>query len=75
MATDERSMRSRRNVPEGGCMNRPLPSREIAEIEDQIRAYHPDLQGLCLALADWSAELRMLIVEREKLPGTDGDWK
>ena len=21
---------------------------------------HPDLQGLCLALADWSAELRLL---------------
>src|ERR1017187_8929907 len=33
---------------------------EIAAIEGQIRAAHPDLQGLCLALADWSAELRLL---------------
>jgi len=24
-----------------------------------MRAGHPDLQGLCLALADWSAELRL----------------
>ena len=34
--------------------------REIAEIEASIRAGHPDVQGLCLALADWSAELRIL---------------
>ena len=33
---------------------------EIAAVEAQIRAGHPDLQGLCLALADWSAELRLL---------------
>jgi hypothetical protein len=33
---------------------------EIAAIEAQIRAGHPDLQGLCLALADWHAELRLL---------------
>jgi len=33
---------------------------EIAAIEDQHRAGHTDLQGLCLALADWSAELRIL---------------
>ena len=32
-------------------------------MESQIRAGHPDLQGLCLALADWSAELRL--IERE----------
>ena len=37
--------------------------REIAAIEEQLRAGHPDLQGLCLALADWSAELR--IIERD----------
>jgi hypothetical protein len=34
--------------------------REIAAIEEQLRAGHPDVQGLCLALADWSAELRIL---------------
>jgi hypothetical protein len=31
------------------------------------------LQGLCLALADWSEELRTLIVEREKSTGRDPD--
>jgi hypothetical protein len=34
--------------------------REIAAIEAQILAGNPDLQGLCLALSDWSAELRLL---------------
>ena len=29
-------------------------------IETQILAGNPDLQGLCLALSDWSAELRIL---------------
>jgi hypothetical protein len=43
--------------------------REIAAIEAQLRAGHSDLQGLCLALADWSAELRILLEEREKPPG------
>jgi hypothetical protein len=33
---------------------------EIAAIETQIRSGHPDLPGLCLALADWSWELRLL---------------
>jgi len=33
--------------------------REIAAIEAQILAGNPDLQGLCLALSDWSAELRL----------------
>jgi len=34
--------------------------REIAEIEAVILSGHPDLNGLCLALSDWSAELRIL---------------
>jgi hypothetical protein len=25
-----------------------------------LRAGYPDVEGLCLALADWSAELRIL---------------
>lgn len=33
---------------------------EIAEIERLLRAGHPDLSGLLLALHDWSAELRIL---------------
>jgi hypothetical protein len=40
--------------------------REIAAIENQLRAGHRDLQGLCLALADWSAELRILEGERRQ---------
>jgi hypothetical protein len=35
------------------------------EIESQIRTGHIDLQGLCLALFDWSAELRLLEKEAE----------
>jgi hypothetical protein len=33
---------------------------EIAECERLLRDGHPDLQGLCLALADWNAELRLI---------------
>jgi hypothetical protein len=38
----------------------------LAAIEAEIRAGNPDVEGLCLALSDWSAELRIL----EALP-----WK
>ncbi len=34
--------------------------REIAAIERELLAGNPDLPGLCLALSDWSAELRTL---------------
>jgi hypothetical protein len=34
--------------------------REIAAIQAEILAGNADLQGLCLALRDWSAELRIL---------------
>jgi hypothetical protein len=44
---------------------------EIAAIEEQLRTDHPDLQGLCLALADWSEELRIIEAEREKPPGSN----
>jgi len=42
--------------------------REIAAIENRLRAGHPDVQGLCLALADWSWELRILEAERQEKP-------
>ena len=29
-------------------------------MEAQLLAGHPDIEGLCLALADWSGELRQL---------------
>jgi len=41
--------------------------REIAEIEGLLRSGHPDVEGLCLALADWSAELRLLEEERRRV--------
>jgi hypothetical protein len=34
--------------------------REIAAIEAELLAGNSDVQGLCLALSDWSAELRIL---------------
>jgi hypothetical protein len=37
--------------------------REIAAIETEILAGDPELPGLCLAMRDWFAELRIL--ERE----------
>jgi hypothetical protein len=45
--------------------------REIAAIEAEILAGNPDVEGLCLALSDWSVELRILEAEqrREKPPG------
>ena len=35
-----------------------------AAAEAQIRGGHPDLEGLCLALSDWCAELRLLQASR-----------
>lgn len=34
--------------------------REIAEAEAQLRAGHPDIEGLCRALIDWNVERRIL---------------
>lgn len=42
-------------------MNKPMPARDRG---GRIRAGHADLQWLCLALSDWSAELRLLEKER-----------
>ena len=49
--------------------------REIAAIEGLIRSGHPDLQGLCLGLMDWSAELRLIEQEmglRTRKPAAAG---
>jgi hypothetical protein len=40
--------------------------REIAAIEAEIRAGNPDLPGLCLALRDWHAELRIIQNEERR---------
>ena len=34
--------------------------REITDLESKLRAGHPEVEGLCLALRDWSTELRIL---------------
>jgi hypothetical protein len=34
--------------------------REIAAMRAELLAGNPDVEGLCLALADWGAELRIL---------------
>jgi hypothetical protein len=41
---------------------------EIAAIEALLLAGHPDIEGLCVALSDWSAELRILEAEAEPPP-------
>ncbi len=38
---------------------------EIADIELSLRDGDPDLEGLCLALADWSQELRLIQQEMD----------
>jgi len=40
-------------------------------IKAELLAGNPDVEGLCQALSDWSAELRILEAEqrREKPPG------
>ena len=43
--------------------------REIAAIEAEILAGNPDVQGLCLALSDWWAELRIIEAESGKKSG------
>jgi hypothetical protein len=40
--------------------------REIAAIEAELLAGNPDVAGLCLALSDWSVELRILEDEKRR---------
>ena len=49
--------------------------REIAAIEALLYAGHPDVAGLCLALSDWCAELRLMEQEmalKAKKPAAAG---
>jgi len=43
--------------------------REVAAVEAELLAGNPDIEGLCLALADWSAELRILLRKTEAKHG------
>jgi hypothetical protein len=49
--------------------------REIAAIEAEILAGNPDLAGLCLALSDWHAELRILQDEVRRNENSQPDRK
>ena len=44
--------------------------REIAAIEAELLAGNPDVQGLCMALRDWSEELRILEAEQAQEKGS-----
>jgi hypothetical protein len=46
---------------------------EIAEVKRLLRSGHPDVEGLCLALMDWSAELRMLKQEEPQLKNNSSE--
>jgi len=39
---------------------------EIAAIEALLLAGHPDIEGLCMGLSDWSQELRLLLAAQTK---------
>jgi hypothetical protein len=39
---------------------------ELKAIEAELLAGNPDVEGLCLALSDWSAELRILQNEQRR---------
>ena len=43
---------------------------EIAAIEAALFAGNPDVAGLCLALSDWSVELRILQNEERRRAST-----
>ena len=44
--------------------------REIADTEAEILAGNSDLEGLCLARADWSSELRLVQNEKSRWENT-----
>ena len=58
----EMVVRSKKSAPRDSRLQREIDRcrREIAQLEHEIREGHPDVAGLCLALRDWSAELRIL---------------
>jgi hypothetical protein len=45
---------------------------EVDEAKRLLRAGHPDVEGLCLMLSDWSAELRLLEEEERR---QSEDWR
>ena len=58
----------KRSLPNGCKLQFEIErcEKEIQSIEDTLRFGHPDVAGLCLALFDWSAELRILQNEQRR---------
>ena len=73
MPTVEPSVRS----PESASRQREMDRcrAEIEEARQLLRAGHPDVEGLCLMLSDWSAELRLLEAAKEEERRQSGDWR
>ena len=51
---------SMRSDPSDLQSERERSMKEIAECKRLLRAGHPEVEGLCLAVRDWSVELRIL---------------
>ena len=70
MGTAEPSAR----LPESASPQREMDRcrAEIAQAELLLRAGDPDVEGLCLMQADWSAELRLLEEEQRR---QSADWR
>ena len=70
MAMNERSARS----PESASRQREMDRCrvEIAEAQRLLLAGHSDVEGLCLMLSDWAAELRLLEEEERR---QSADWR
>ena len=47
---------------------------EIESAKRLLRSGHQDIEGLCLMLSDWSAELRFLEAEEDQRRQS-GDWR
>lgn len=53
------------------CVSIETCDRNIAEVEALILAGHPDVEGLCLALSDWSWAKRLIEARvRAEVEGT-----
>ena len=48
-----------------GTRNRPLPKGDRGH-RAELRGGNPDVEGLCMALSDWSEELRILQNEQRR---------
>jgi hypothetical protein len=64
----DRASALKRSPPNGSTLRSEIErcEKEIQSVENALRSGHPDVAGLCLALFDWSAELRILQNEQRR---------